>query len=155
MQLCDIYLGLGEDSFQQLLRSISMGKLKTYQIFDRVKMRAHLAKLNSETLRKSSPRLWARLGEADGDLATDLAQAILVSHLDMIVDVLALLGVPNEDGFFAKDMDASAYLTEGWQQKAFDHFNGKYTPALLLFYINHLEQELNKDATLFAPAAQA
>jgi len=155
MQLCDIYLGLGEESFQQLLRSISMGKLKTYQIFDRVKMRAHLAKLNSETLRKSSPRLWARLAEADGDLATDLAQAILVSHLDMIVDVLGFLGVPNEDGFFAKDMDASAYLTEGWQQKAFDHFNTKYAPALLLFYINHLEQELNKEAKLFAPAAQA
>lgn len=155
MQLPEIFLGLGEDSFQQLLRAISMGKLRTYQLFDRLKTRAHLGKLNSENLRKAAPRLWSRLNEADLDLATDLAQSILVSHLDLIVDVLNFLGVPNEDGFFAKDVDASIYLTEGWQQRAFDHFQDKYPPALLLFYINHLDQEVNKDATFFAPAPPA
>lgn len=152
MQLSEIYLGLGEESLQKLLRSISMGKLKTYQLFDRIKMRAHLGKLNSETLRKAAPRIWARLSEGEPELATDLAQAILVSHLDMIVDVLNFLGVPNEDGFFAKDTDAAAFLTEGWQQRAYEHFMGKYPAALLLFYINHLDQELNKEAILFAPA---
>ena len=84
MQLCDIFLRLGEDNFQQLMRSVSMGRLKTYQLFDRFKTRLHLHKLNSETLRKATPRIWARLGERDDEFATDLAQAILVSHLDMI-----------------------------------------------------------------------
>jgi hypothetical protein len=154
MQLPDIYGGMGEEPFQQLLRCVSMGKLKTYQLFDRMKARAHLSKLNSETLRKAAPRLWARLGEGDQELATDLAQAVLVSHLDMIVAVLNFLGVPNEDGFFAKDVDASSYLTEGWQQRVFENFKGQYPDALLLFYINHLDLELNKEAKLFAPASQ-
>ena len=42
MQLCDIFLRLGEDNFQQLVRSISLGKLKTYQMFDSIKTRLHL-----------------------------------------------------------------------------------------------------------------
>ena len=155
MQLSEIFLGLGEDSFQQLLRVISMGKLKTYQLFDRLKTRAHLGKLNSENLRKAAPKLWSRLGEGDQDLATDVAQSILVSHLDLIIEVLNFLGVPNEDGFFAKDVDASTYLTEGWQQRVFDQFQAKYSPALLLFYINHLDLEVNKEAKFFAPAAPA
>ena len=32
MQLSDIFLGLGEDNFQQLLRSISLGKLRTVPV---------------------------------------------------------------------------------------------------------------------------
>jgi hypothetical protein len=155
MQLSEIFLGLGEDSFQQLLRAVSLGKLKTYQLFDRLKTRARLAKLNSENLRKAAPKLWSRLQESDQDLATDIAQSILVSHLALIIDVLNFLGVPNEDGFFAKDVDASTYLTEGWQQRAFDQFRTKYPPPLLLFYINHLDLEVNKEATFFAPAASA
>ena len=111
MQLSDIFLGLGEETFQQLMRSVSMGRLRTYQLFDRVKTRLHLHKLSSETLRKATPRLWERLKEdPDEDFATDLAQAILVSHLDMIKAVLDHLGVPHEDGFFAKDADVSGYL---------------------------------------------
>ena len=35
----------------------------------------------------------------------DLAQAILVSHLEMITAVLDSVGVPHENGFFAKDVD--------------------------------------------------
>lgn len=151
MQLPEIYVGLGEEPLHQLLRSISMGKLKTYQLFDRVKTRAHLGKLNSETLRKAAPKLWARLSEGDEELASDLAQAILVSHLDMIVEVLKFLGIPNEDGFFAKDTDTASYLTDGWQQRVFDQFADKYPKALLLFYLNHLAHEVNKADTLFAP----
>ena len=90
MQLSDIFLALGEPAFQQLIRSVSIGKLKTYQLYERVKMRFHMNKLNTETLRKVAPRLWARIAEHDEEFATDVAQTILVSHLDMIKDVLNL-----------------------------------------------------------------
>jgi hypothetical protein len=152
MQLSDIFLGLGEETFQQLMRSISMGRLRTYQLFDRIKTRLHLHKLSSETLRKASPRLWERLKEEhDEDYATDLAQAILVSHLDMIKAVLDHLGVPHEDGFFAKDADVSGYLKEGWQQEVWTKFQGTFSPAALLFYINHLAWEIAKAETVFTP----
>lgn len=155
MQLSDIYLALGEPAFQQLIRGVSIGKLKTFQLFERVKLRFHLAKLNSETLRKSAPRLWARINERDDEFATDLAQVILVSHLDMIKEVLDSLGIPNEDGFFAKDLDASDKLTEGWQQRVFHQFREKYAEPLLLFYINHLDWELAKAEQVFQPAPAA
>ena len=41
-----------------------------------------------------------------------LAQAILISHLDMIRAVLDHLGIPHEDGFFAKDAEI-AEVSEG------------------------------------------
>ena len=149
MQLSDIFLGLGEETFQQLMRAISMGKLRTYQLFDRIKIRLHLHKLSSETLRKASPRLWERLNERDEDYATDLAQAILVSHLEMIKAVLDQLGVPHEDGFFAKDADVSGYLKEGWQREVWTKFQGTYSPAALLFYINHLAWEMTKSEEIY------
>ena len=151
MQLSDIFLGLGEDNFLQLMRSVSMGRLRTYQLFDRVKTRLHLHKLSSETLRKASPRLFERLSEKDEDYATDLAQAILVSHLDLIKAVLDHLGVPHEDGFFQKDADVSGFLKEGWQQDAWAKFQGQFSPAALLFYINHLAWEVSKAETVFLP----
>src|SRR5215472_15299016 len=144
MQLSAIFQGLGEDSFSQLLLAISIGKLKTYQLYDRVKTRLRLTKLNSEHLRKAGPRLWARLGENEEDFASDLSQAILVSHLDMIKAVLDNLGVPNQDGFFDKNVDGAKYLAEGWQQKTYDKFKDAYPKAVLLFYINHLDWELSK-----------
>jgi inorganic triphosphatase YgiF len=153
MQLSAIFLGLGEESFSQLLRGVSIGKLKTYQLYDRMKARMHLAKLNSEHIRKAEPRLWARLAENDEDFATDLSQAILVSHLDMIKAVLDDLGVPNQDGFFDKNIDAAKYLTEGWQQKSYDKFKAAYPKPLLLFYINHLDWELAKSENVFQPQA--
>ena len=154
MQLSEIFLGLGEDTFQQLMRSISMGRLRTYQLFDRIKTRLHLHKLSSETLRKATPRLWERLKEEhDEDYATDLAQAILVSHLELIKAVLNHLGVPHEDGFFAKDVDVSGYLKEGWQQEVWTKFQATHSPAALLFYINHLAWEISKAETVFIPNA--
>ena len=117
MQLSDIFLALGEPAFQQLIRTVSIGKLKTYQLYERVKMRFHTTKLNTESLRKVAPRLWTRIVEHDEEFATDVAQTILVSHLDMIKDVLDLVGIPHEDGFFAKDLDATDKLTEGWQER--------------------------------------
>lgn len=153
MQLSDIFLGLGEETFLELMRSVSMGKLRTYQLFDRVKTRLHLHKLSSETLRKASPRLFERLKDHDEDYSTDLAQAILVSHLDLIKAVLDHLGVPHEEGFFQKDADVSGYLKDGWQQEVWTKFQGTFPPAALLFYINHLAWEIAKAEAVFAPGA--
>ena len=142
MPLTDVFLTLGEDEFGQLIRSVSMGKLKTYQLYDRIKTRTHLPKLNAESLHKAAPRLWTRLSGQDEEFATDLSQAVLVSHLDMIVAVLNFLGIPHEEGFFAKNIDAKPYLTEGWRERTLEHFQGVYPTPLLRFYTAHLAWEL-------------
>jgi hypothetical protein len=149
MQLSDIFLGQGEQPFTELVRGISIGKLKTYQLYDRMKVRLHLAKLNAENLRKASPKFWTRLGEKDEEFASELAQAILVSHLDMIKAVVDELGIPNQEGFFDKDIDGTKYLTEGWQQRVYEKFKDAYPPQVLLFYINHLAWELAKSEEVF------
>ncbi len=153
MQLSDVFLAMGQDSFARLIGSISIGKLKTYQVYERFKTRCHLAKLNTETLQKAVPRLWARIGERDGEFATDLAQAVLISRLDMIIAVLDFLGVPHQDGFFAKDMDAKPYFTEGWEQRCLEKFRGVFPEAALVFYVNHLGWELRVTAEAFVPTA--
>ena len=153
MQLTDIYLRLGEDRFGQLMRSISIGRLKTFQLFDRVKTRLHLTKLNSESLRKATPRSWARLAERDDEFATELGQAILISHMDMIQAVLNHLGIPHEEGFFAKDAEIAQFLKPGWQQEVWDKFQSAYPQAPLVFYVNHLAWEVTKAEDVFSPAA--
>src|SRR6266550_4269441 len=130
MALSDVFLTLGQDGFGQLIRSVSLGKLKTYQLYDRIKTRTHLAKLNAENLQKASPRLWSRMSEKDEEFAQDLSQAVLVCHLDMIVAVLNFLGIPHEDGFFAKDLDAKPHLTEGWQERVLEKFKDVYPEPL-------------------------
>lgn len=154
MELCGVFQALGEDNFKQLVRGISIGKLKTYQIYERFKVRARLSKLNSETLRKAEPKLWTRIQEGEEDFATDVAQVFLLSHLPMIIDVLNSLGIPNQEGFFDKDLKPEQYLTEGWQERTFAEFSDKYNREVLLFYINHLDWELTKAEKIFLPAAQ-
>ncbi len=136
---------LGPDIFRHLVRGISIGKLKTYQVYERFKLRARLVKLNSESLRKAEPKFWARIEAGEEDFATDLSQVFLLSHLEMIVDVLNFLGIPNEQGFFDKDLKPEEYLTEGWQERVFNEFSEKYGREILLFYINHLDWELTKN----------
>jgi hypothetical protein len=153
MQLSDIFLQLGEENFNNLLRSISMGRLKTYQLYDRVKTMLYLNKLNSETLRKAAPRIWTRIGERNDEFASEVSQAVLISHLDMIRAVLDHQGIPHEDGFFAKDADIASYLKEGWQQQVWEKFHTVYPAAPLLFYINHLAWEIAKADQVFQPAA--
>ena len=153
MQISDVYLGLGQDAFGQLIHGISIGKLRTYQIYEGFKVRAHLHKVNTEALRKSVPRFWARISEPDEDFAKDLAQAVLVSHLEMISAVLDFLGVPHENGFFAKDMDAKPYFTEGWENRVYRNFQGVYPEAILSFYINHLRWELLGATEVYRPAS--
>jgi hypothetical protein len=153
MQMCGVFLALGPDVFHQLVRGISIGKLKTYQVYERFKVRARLAKLNSEALRKAEPRFWARIEAGEEEFATDLSQVFLLSHLEMIIAVLNFLGIPNDQGFFDKDLKPEQYLTEGWQKRVFAEFAGKYPREVLLFYINHLDWELNKTDQVFLPAA--
>jgi hypothetical protein len=153
MQMCGVYQALGPEVFGHLVRGISIGKLKTYQVYERFKTRARLVKLNSEALRKAEPKFWARIEAGEEDFATDLSQVFLLSHLAMIVDVLNFLGIPNEEGFFDKDLKPETYLQEGWQKRVYDNFTGKYPPQILLFYINHLDWELNKTDQIFLPVA--
>jgi len=153
MALCDVYRGLGEEALGELLRSISIGKLKTYQLYERMKLRFRLPKLNSESLRKSRPAFWKRISEGDEEFAGDLAQAILVSHLGMIVAVLDRLGIPHNDGFFDKDLDAAKYFPEGWKARVFEELRDAYPQPVLLFYLNHLGWETTKSNEVFAPAA--
>lgn len=153
MPIAPVFAGLGEESAIRLLRQVSLGKLKTYQMFDRLKTRLRVSKLNAEALRKCGPKVWERLLEGDEDLAADLSQAILVSHMEMIVAVLDFLGIPHQDGFFAKDLDAAQYLTEGWRERCFNHFQDKHDATLLVFYLNHLGAEMTGQLELFVPAA--
>jgi hypothetical protein len=125
MEMCGVFTGLGQPVFSELLRHVSIGKLKTYQIYERFKLRARLTKLNSESLRKAEPRLWARIEAGEQDFASDLSQVLLISHIDMIIDVLNMLGIPHQDGFFDKDLKPEQYLTEGWQKRVYDAFAEK------------------------------
>jgi hypothetical protein len=153
MQISDVYLGLGQEAFPQLVRGISIGRLKTYQIYEGFKVRAHLNKVNTETLRKATPRFWTRIVEGDLDFAKDLAQAILVSHLDMITAVLDFSGVPHENGFFAKDLDVKPFFPDGWEQRVYEKFRSLYPEPILVFYMNHLRWELLGAEEVFRPAA--
>src|ERR1700761_4668401 len=123
MTISDVFLQLGEERLPQLLKGISIGKLRTFQLYERFKIRTHLAKVNTENLRKAAPRFWQRLNAGDEEFATDLSQAILVSHLDMITAVLDFLGIPHEQGFFSKEADATDQLTEGWQDRVWEKFH--------------------------------
>ncbi len=152
MQVSDVFLGMGEAAFTELLKRISISRLRTYQIYEHVKLRTRLTKLNTEHLRKAAPRLWARLSDQDTDLATDLAQAILVSNLDMIIAALDSLGVEHQDGFFSKDADLSAQLSGDWQQRTYDALKQQYEPVVLEFYLNHLGVESGRTSELFKPA---
>src|SRR5690349_9993075 len=126
MLISDVYVSLGQEALGELIRGISIGKLRTYQIYEGFKVRARLHKVNTESLRKATPRFWTRLSEHDEDFAKDLSQAILVSHIDMISSVLDFLGIPHENGFFAKDSDVKPYFTEGWEDRVREKFRGVY-----------------------------
>ncbi len=155
MLIADLYRGLGEENFASLVRGISIGKLKTYQIYEGFKVRAHLNKVNTEILRKSAPKFWARIMEGDEDFGKDLGQSVLVSHLDMIAAALDFLGVPHENGFFAKDIDPKTYFTDGWEERLYNQMKATYPEPILIFYINHLRWEVLAAEDVFHPAPSA
>jgi hypothetical protein len=152
MQICDIFMGLGEERFAAALRTVSMGRLKTYQLFERFKTRCHLQKLNTETLKRVEPRLFERIKSGEDELATELAQAILICHLDLIIAVLDFLKIPHEEGFFQKDIDVSIHLTGEWQDSVFEQFKERFPQSVLLLYINHLGWEILKTETVYQHA---
>ena len=155
MALSNIFVGLGQGNLDQQLRTVSLGKLKTYQMFDRLRIRLHVDKLNQEMLRKIGPKLFARLSSQEEDLAVELSQAILVSHLGMIVAVLDYLGIPHQEGFFDKDTDVKSHLADGWQARCYAHFQELHPQAVLAFYLNHLAHEVAPGSPLFVPTAAA
>jgi hypothetical protein len=139
--------------FSGLLGQVSISSLRSFQLFEQIKIRTRLVKLNAGHLRNAAPRLWARLGERDEDLAAELAQAILVSRIGMVIEALDLLGIPHQNGFFSKEADLSGHFTEGWQARVYAGLKDKYPSCLLVFYINHLGVEAAKAGTLFSPPA--
>ncbi len=153
MEISEVYRDLGQDAFIQLIRGISIGKLRTYQIYEGFKVRARLQKVNTETLRKSAPKFWERIMAGDEEFGRDLAQSVLVSHLDLIGGVLDFLGVPHENGFFSKDMDPKPYFTEGWEERVFQNFRSQYAESLVLFYINHLRWEMLSATETYRPVS--
>lgn len=145
-----MYRALGRERFDELIRQISMGGLRTYQLVESFKVRARLKKLNREHLRKAAPQLWARLEQGDEELASELAQAVLVSNISFVVEVLDFLEIPHDGGgFFDKDSPVADKLTEGWRQRVWDKFRPDRSEALILLYINHLDWELAKPSEPF------
>lgn len=150
MQLSEIYAGLGRDRFDAVLATVSMGALKTFKVYDTFKIRTHLSKLSRERLRNAAPRLWARIEQGDEDLAKEIAQGALISHMPFIVAALDFLGIPHDgNGFFDKDAEASEKLVDGWQARLYEEFRQKYPEALVLLYINHLEWEMGEPTAAF------
>jgi hypothetical protein len=150
MQLSEIYAGLGRDRFDAVLATVSMGSLKTFKVYDAFKIRTHLSKLNRERLRNAAPKLWARIEQGDEDLAKEIAQGALISHMNFIVEALDFLEIPHDGhGFFDKDAEASEKLVDGWQARLYGEFREKYPDALVLLYINHLEWEMGEPAAAF------
>lgn len=146
-----VFQSLGRPALDELVQSISLGSLRTYQMFEAFKIRARLDKLNLERLRRSAPRLWERLEQGDEELAGDLAQAVLISNLGLVTQVLDFLKIPHDgSGFFQKGLTTEEYLTEGWQQRTFQEFRTRYPEALVKLYINHLQWETDRQAPVFA-----
>ncbi len=142
MELGAIYEAFGRDRSCKLVRSISLGALKTYGVYEAIKVRSRQRTLNRQKLRAAAPQMWERIKDGDADLARDLSQAVLVSNIPMIIVVLDLLEIEHDDnGFFAKDSDYSSQLSEGWDQRVFDNCKDNYDEDLVLLYINHLGWE--------------
>ena len=150
MELSGAFRSLGRPALDELVRRISLGTLKAYQLYDGFKVRARLNKLNADHLRKAAPRLWERLEQGDEELARDLAQAVLVSNSVFVVEALDFLQIPHDGaGFFQKDAAIEQKLADGWQERLLQEFSGRYPEALVRLYINHLTWETNKEAQVF------
>ncbi len=150
MGLSAVFQGLGQEQFEELMRGVSMGKLRTFQVYDSFKVHAGMHKLNREKLRKALPRLWGRLEGGDNEVAREAAQAVLVSNLPFVAEVLDFLEIPHDgNGFFDKNNQTGDALAEGWQERVHAEFKNKYPEALVLLYTNHLAWETDPSAGIF------
>ena len=153
MDLAEVFQALGRSSLQELIEGISMGRLRTYDVYESLKVRAHLSKLNRERLRRAVPKLWDRLEQGDQDLARELAQGILVSNLPFVVEALDFLEIQHDgSGFFDKNSSSAKDLEDGWQAKVFEEFHERYPESLIVLYTNHLAGELDRSSAIFQPA---
>ena len=142
MELAEVYVALGQDRTVRLARTISIGALKTYGVYEGIKIRSRLHKFNRQKLRAAAPKLWRRISSGDGGLARDFSQAVLVSNIPLIIEVLDLLEIEHdENGFFAKDSDYSEQLSSNWPDTVSESVAGRYPEELVLLYINHLGWE--------------
>ena len=142
MDLAEVYVALGQERTVRLVRTISIGALKTYGVYKGIKIRSRLRKFNRRNLRSSAPKLWLRMRGGDSALAQELSQAVLVSNIPLIVYVLDLLQIEHDDkGFFTKDADYSSQLTAGWEGRVYEAAADRYSEDLVLLYINHLGWE--------------
>ena len=156
MELADVYVALGRQRTVALAREISIGALKTFGVYEGIKIRSRLHRFNRRKLRAAAPKLWQRITEGDAGLARDFSQAILVSNIPLIVDVLDHLEIEHdENGFFAKDSDYSEQLAADWPESVSKQFTGRYREELLLLYINHLGWETGTLDEPFLGSAEA
>ena len=157
MDLVGVFEALGQERCIRLVRTISIGALRTYGVYGAIKIRSRLHTLNRQKLRASSPKLWKRIAEGDADLARDLSQGVLVSNIPLVVAMLDFLDIEHDDnGFFAKDADYSEQFSPGWAGTVFEEFSGRYSEDLILLYINHLGWETSVlDGPYLGPGAGA
>lgn len=162
MDLVGVYSALGRERCVRLVRMVSIGALRTFGVYQAVKIRSRLHTLNRQKLRAAAPKLWQRIADGDRGLARDLSQGILVSNIPFVVGVLDFLGVEHDgNGFFSKDSDHALQLASGWAERVYREFVGRFPEDLVLLYINYLGWETNTLEGPFAaseadlPVAQA
>lgn len=156
MDLVGVYSALGQARCANLVGTISIGALRTYGVYEAIKIRSRLRRLNRKKLRASSAKLWKRIADGDEDLARDLSQGVLVSNIPFVVAVLDHLGIEHDgSGFFANEADRVEHLTPGWAGNVFGEFSGRYPDELVLLYINHLGWETKTlDSPYMGPSAE-
>lgn len=139
MELAEVYQALGEERTARLVRTVSIGALKTFGVYKDVKVRSQLHTLNRQKLRAAASKLWQRIVAGDKDLATTVGQAVLVSNVPLIIESLDFLEIEHDgNGYFDKDADYSKRFAAGWERTLFDRFRERYPEELVLFYVNHL-----------------
>ena len=142
MDLVEVYQVLGQERCKSLVRTVSISALKTFKVYEAIKVRSRLSRLNRMKLRAAAGKLWQRVADGDEDLARDLSQAVLVSNIPMIVEVLDYLEVEHDgNGFFSKDSDHSDKLSGDWPTRAFAHCKDRFDSDVVLLYINYLGWE--------------
>ena len=153
MDLVGVFKALGREPCVKLVRSVSIGALRTFGVYEAIKIRSRLRTLNRQKLRTVAPKLWIRIADGDTDLAHALSQAILVSNIPLITGVLDFLKIEHDgNGFYSKDADHAENLRPGWADAVLERFGDRYPRELVLLYINYLGWETATLDEVFAGA---
>ncbi len=142
MELVEVYSALGQERCVRLVQMISIGALRTFGVYQAIKVRSRLHTLSRGKLRAAAPKLWLRITQGDNSLARDLSQGILVSNIPFVVSVLDFLEIEHDgSGFFSKEADHTEHLSPGWPETVYEKFRGNFPEELILLYISHLGWE--------------